>query len=241
MLRKSVVAALAALLVLGVAVAYAQSGTVGNSTFEVDATIAPQKSGTKKKPKAGTFNLNMKGGTKDNQGQASTSKQLVITLPTEWVVNTKIWPKKARCKDKTTNDRADCPKASKVGKGHVTALGGGGSIVEEIDVKAYALKSGNLGLFIRADKPVRFALMLVGKIQRNKIVVNIPNNVQEPVAGIPTAIKNLRFSLKKTAKIKGKTRGILETKGCARNSWVVGVKNVYRDGSLSDSDKLACR
>jgi hypothetical protein len=227
-----------ALSIPGVAMA-----NIADSTLDVSMKLAPAKPGTKKKPRPVALTLGMAGGTKSGTGQASTSTRLDIQLPKGIAWNGKKWPKKARCSigdvamKKST---ATCPKGAIVGKGHVTALGGNGAIVEEIDVTAFVTEAGDLGLFLKADVPVALRAALNGKVTGQKISVAIPSNIQEPVPGVPTAIKSLRFTLSGKTKVDGKTRGIIESNAPAKR-WTLKLTNVMRDGSLTDSATVAAR
>ncbi len=241
MRKKTLAAALTGALALSlVGVAYAD---INNSTFELSKfSASPGKSGTSKSPKAVTLSLGVKGGTKDGQGQASTSKALKITLPKGLNWNGKAWAKGKRCSVSTANQkRSDsvCPKGSKIGSGHVdaTALG----TKEPIDVTAYVTSAGGLGLWLKASQPLPINEMLEGKIKGNVITVNIPGNIQEPVVGVPSAIETLSFKLNGKTKVKGKSRGVIESTSCSGGKWTLKFQNVMTDGSLSDSRSVNCK
>jgi hypothetical protein len=238
--KKTVAVALAGALALSMTgVAYAD---INNTTFDLSSfSASPAKSGTKKKPKPVTLKLGVKGGTKDGTGQPSTSTALKITLTKGLNWNGKSWPKNKRCSgSKATMQRSDsvCPKGSKVGSGHTDAVARGTK--EPIDVTAYVLTNGNLGLWLEADVPLSIRTMLEGKIKGNAITVNIPQTIQEPLPGVPSAIEALNFGLNGKTKVKGKTRGIIESTSCSKK-WSLKFQNVMTDGSLSDSASVACK
>jgi hypothetical protein len=233
--KKSLAVALAGVLALSLSsVAYAD---INDTTFDLTKfSASPAKSGTKKKPKAVKLSLGMAGGTKSGTGQPSTSKSLKITMSKGLHWNGKAWAKSKRCSVKVRSD-AKCPKGSKIGKGHVDAQ----ALVtkEAIDVTAYVLTNGNLGLWLEGT-PLPLNTMLEGKVKGRSISISIPFAVQEPAPGVPSSIKTLSFALNGKTKVKGKTRGIVESTSCSKN-WTLKFQNVMTDGTLSDSASVACK
>jgi hypothetical protein len=232
------------LAVSGVAVADHET-----TNLNVEFSTKSAKAGTKRAPRPVALTLEVQGGTTTGTGQPATSTQLNITLPRQFRWNGRVWPRSRRCNPQRANEaRSDsvCPRGSRVGSGHVTALGGGGAVVEEIDVTAYVTAGGDLGLFIEASQPVVFATMLVGEVNRGRVIqVDIPTNVQEPLMGVPTGIRNLRFTLNATTRVKGERRPLLESNGCKNRRWTLLFRNVYRHAggtaSKTDSDTARCR
>jgi hypothetical protein len=240
MRKKSLAAALTGALAISlVGVAYAD---INDTTFDLSQfSVSPSKSGTKKKPKPATLKLGVKGGTKSGTGQPSTSTALKITLSKGIKWNGDAWPKSKRCdakKAETARTDGVCPKGSKVGSGHVDAQGG--TVNEAIDPTAYVLTNGNLGLWLRGA-PLPLNVMLEGKVKGQVITIQIPINVQEPVTGVPTAIRTLSFGLNGKTKVKGKTRGVIETTACSGKKWTLKFENIMRDGKLSDSRSVGCK
>jgi uncharacterized low-complexity protein len=241
MRKKTLAATLTGALALSITgVAYAD---INNSTFDLTKfTASPAKSGTKKKPKAVKISLGVKGGTKDGTGQPSTSTALKITLPKGLNWNGKAWAKSKRCSvSKANKKKSDsvCPKGSKVGSGHVDAVALGTK--EPIDVTAYVTTGGGLGLWLRATQPLPINQMLDGKIKGRTINVAIPINIQEPVVGVPSAIETLSFGLNGKTKVKGKTRGVVESTSCSGGKWTLKFHNIVTDGKLSDSRSVSCK
>jgi uncharacterized low-complexity protein len=237
LMRKiTLAAALTGALALSIAgVANAQ---IANSTFDLTKFAAsPAKSGTKAKPKPVKLSLGVAGGTKDGQGQPSTSKALKITLPKGLNWNGEAWAKSKRC-SVNVRSNSDCPKGSKIGSGHVDAEASG--TPEAIDVTAYVLTNGNLGLWLRGT-PLTLDTMLQGKVKERTINVAIPLEVQQPIPGVASAIRTLSFSLNGTTKVKGKTRGVVESTACSGGKWTLKFVNVVTDGTLSDSRSASCK
>ena len=211
---------------------------INDTTFDLSQfSLSPAKSGTSKKPKPVTLKLGVKGGTKSGTGQPSTSTSLKITLPKGVKWNGKAWAKSKRC-SKGVNSNSSCPKGSKVGSGHVDAEALG--TPESIDVTAYVLTNGNLGLFL-VGSPLELNTMLEGKVKGNVITVAIPIQVQEPIPNVKSAIRTLSFSLNGKTKVKGKSRGVVESTGCSGGKWTLKFQNVMTDGKLSDSRSVSCK
>jgi hypothetical protein len=233
--------------ILGGALACALSLTLAGTALATESTMdaslkaSPAKAGTKKKPRRVALSLGIEGG--GPAGQPGTSTRIRVALPKGLAWNGKRWPSKARCSASEATARKTasvCPPGSKIGTGHVTAVAGDGRLVEEIDLTAFVTTGGNLGLFLDATTPVPLKVMLEGKVRGRTIDVAIPQNIQEPVPGVPTGIKSLRFALTGKAKIAGRSRGIVESTSCP-GKWTATVTNVLRDGSLTDKPATACR
>jgi hypothetical protein len=217
---------------------------LAQTTMDASLKLSPAKAGTSKKPKAVKLTLGIQGGTDSGTGQPDTSTRIKVQLPKGIKWNGKLWPKAKRCsasKATAQGSVSACPKGSKIGSGHVTALGGNGGVVEEIDLTAFVTTGGHLGLFLEATQPVPIATMLEGKVSGRTINVAIPFNIQEPVTGVPTGIRSLTFTVNGKTKVKGKTRGALESSGCSGRKWTSKVTNVLRTGTLTDSPSVACR
>ena len=252
MRRMHVIGAAATVLVVLVAAvaAYANS-TAENTTFDLSvAAKHPSKfgkrAGTAAKPKPLNLTLDMKGDTEPAGGSPSTSTDIVIQLPSTQKFFGKKWPRSKRCSPATIEEKEACPAGSKIGSGDVLASNKnettGQKLPEEIELTAFVLKSGGLGLFVEGTEPLQFAALLPGKISKKntKISVHIPDNVQEPLAGIPTGIEDLTFTLNGRIKSKGKTYGAISSVGCKNKKWKTVVTNIYRDGRKKDSDTVKC-
>ena len=125
----------------------------------------------------------------------------------------------------------------------MTASAGTGDLISEIDVRAYVTTSGDLGLWLTTATPLPINQMLVGKVNRGRTIrVAIPSNIQQPLIGVKSAIRVLRFSLDGTARVNGRTVGAVESTGCPTSKlWTLAFQSVYTHGSTTDSDTAACR
>jgi hypothetical protein len=238
--------ALAALLALILpSAAMAQAGTTADTLMNVDFSVKSKKAGTKKKGRPVSLTIAVEQSTRTGTGQPATSRQLKIALPKEFRWNGKLYPSSKRC-DPAAATRAKstsvCPKGSKIGSGHVTAVASGGNLTEELDVSVFVTTGADLGLFLDSapTAPVSIQTMLVGGVSGGRNVsINIPSEIQEPLTGVPSAIKQLRTTINGTVTRKGKKRGVIESFGCNR-AWTLSFTSVFRDGSLKDSDFARC-
>jgi hypothetical protein len=214
------------------------------TTMETSLGLAPAKAGTSKSPKRVTLKLGIEGGTQSGTGQPDTSTSIRVQLPRGIKWNGKAWPSSKRCSVSRANAQGSfsvCPKGSRIGSGHVTALGGNGSVVEEIDLDAFVTTGGNLGTFLTATQPLPINAMLEGRVSGQNINIAIPTNIQEPVTGVPTGIRTLNFTLNGKVKVKGKTRGVVESSACQGGKWTATITNVLRTGTLTDKPSVNCR
>jgi cytoskeletal protein CcmA (bactofilin family) len=217
---------------------------LAQTTMETSLGIAPAKAGTSKKPKPVSLRLGIEGGTQSGTGQPDTSTSIRVQLPKGIKWNGKAWPRSKRCSVSRANAEGSfsvCPKGSRIGSGHVTALGGNGSVVEEIDLDAFVTTGGNLGTFLTATQPLPINAMLEGRVSGQLINIAIPTNIQEPVTGVPTGIRTLNFTLNGKVKVKGKTRGVVESSACSGGKWTGTITNVLRTGTLTDKPSATCR
>jgi hypothetical protein len=217
---------------------------LAQTTMETSLRVTPSKAGTSKKTKPVSLSLGIEGSTQTGTGQPDTSTSIRVQLPKGIKWNGKLWPSSKRCSVSRANAQGSfsvCPKGSRIGSGHVTALGGNGSVVEEIDLDAFVTTGGGLGTFLTATQPLPIAAMLEGKVSGQTINIAIPPNIQEPVTGVPTGIRTLNFTLNGKTKVKGKTRGVLESSACSGGRWTAKITNVLRTGTLTDSPSSSCR
>jgi len=246
--RKTLVVALAAVLCLSLAAtALAQRGDPNNTTNKLTVKASPNKAGTKKKPKAVAFTLGITGGTKDGKSQPASSTSLNTVLPSGWKINSKIWPKSKSCdlkKMRAQKSPASCPKGSKVGSGISIAKAAGGAFVENLKVTAYSLTNGNIGFYL-VGKPVALNKTLEGKVVKGGrgLNVTIDPDVYQPAPNFYTGITKLEVKFNAKAKIKGKTRGAVETTKCPKSKkWNFTFQNILLGGGKIDNKtSIACR
>lgn len=217
---------------------------LAQTTLDASLRLSPSKAGTSKKPKPVNLTLGIEGGTQSGTGQPDTTTRLRVQLPKGIKWNGKLWPRAKRCSVARANAQGSpsvCPGGSRIGGGHVTALGGNGTVVEEIDLTAFVTTGGGLGLFLEATQPLPINAMLEGKVRDRTIDVAIPANIQEPITGVPTGIRTLTFTINGKTTVERKTRGALESTACSGGRWTAKVIDTLRSGTLTDSPSVACR
>jgi hypothetical protein len=223
------------------------------STLDVSFTPGAQKAGTAKAPRGNSLTIGIKGGTTTGTGQPATTTDVNIGFPRQWRLNSERWPRRSRCSVQRANQQKSssvCPRGSRIGGGSTTVQGGASDtssgVIRTLNIKAFVTTTGDIGLFVKnkAGEVPTVNEMIVGSTSRQRrINVKISENLQEPVQGVPTGIRDLTFTLRGTARINGKTRSIVETTGCpARNRWSFNLTDIYRGGARkSDSDTARCR
>ena len=77
--------------------------------------------------------------------------------------------------------------------------------------------------------PLSLNVMLEGKVKGN-VIIAIPPQIQEPLPNVPSAIETLSFGLNGKTKVKGKTRGVVESTACSGGKWTLKFQNVMTDG-----------
>ena len=243
MRRLILVSALAGLLALP-GVAMGQAGTTADTLMNVDFSVKSNKAGTRNRGRPVSLTIGVDQSTRTGTGQPATSRQLRIALPREFRWNGKLYPRSRRCDPAAANRARStraCPRGSRIGSGHVTAIASGGNFVEEIDVSVFVTTGADLGLFLNALQPIPIQTMLVGSVSGGRnISINIPTTIQEPLTGVPSAIRQLRTTINGTVTRQGRRRGVIESFGCNR-AWTLSFTSVFRDGSLKDSDFARCR
>jgi hypothetical protein len=243
--RKAITGALVGAVCLSVS-AVALAETADQTTNNLTIGVSPTKAGTKKKPKAVAYNLQIAGGTKNGGKQPGVSTSLNTILPKDFKINSKIWPKKLRCNLATMRAQKSpnsCPKGSKVGSGISIAKANGGAFTETLKVSAYALTNGNVGFYL-LGKPVPLNATLEGKVVNNAHQLNvvIPKEVGEPAPGFLTGITKLQVKFNAKAKTSKRTIGAVETTGCTGGKWKFTFENIIRGGGkVKATDTVSCK
>lgn len=207
-MRKFVIFGLAAAALLAVtAVAVAQY-TLPKTVLT--AKVTPTNAGTKKKPKNGTINMAFTVNKESN----STADQIVFLLPK----NTKVSGKGFRyCPaTKINNDGVQsCPKGSKVGSGTATALVGPKQTQFNFKITIFAASKTEISMLLEGNITTALtgAIGQAGGDFGQKITVDIPPQVQQPVPGLYANITSVAAKLgpatgKVTKKVHGKKKTV---------------------------------
>jgi hypothetical protein len=244
-MRKPVVAALIGALTLTgavTAIAVPPSQTTTDTQFRPGTT----RDGTNKKPRINSFRLKNDQGTSTGSGQPATTAAITLVTPAGWTVNSEIWPRRSRCDIDEVNQAGSdsgCPRGARIGSGVVNLLAGDGAIKEVADLRAWVTRTGDIMIFLdsRPGQPVELnAAVLCNVSRRSRAKCLIPETLQRP-AGVPSAIDDLTLRLVGTARIRGKRRGILESRRC-RRAFVFAFIVEFDDGTtVRDTDRIRCR
>jgi hypothetical protein len=224
-LRKSLVAALAALTALVMAtVAFAQNPA---PTIDVTVTASPTKAGTKASPKSEKINLTII----NNKESKTSASKIEITFPKTLKLSTKGL--KSCSVSKLDNEgKAACPTAAKAGVGTAEALVNPASANPaplKFNVTAYVAGTNLLAFYLEqqgTDSGVQQALP--AKITKagsgQKLTINIPKNLQQPAPGVYSALQNIKNSLG----LKSGKNALVKSIGCPKaREHQIGVKISY--------------
>jgi hypothetical protein len=218
-LRKYLIAALAAVLSLGLAaVAIGQNGDVSATT-----SVSPSKAGTKKKPRAAKVTTFVK-----NNVPNTTASKIEIDFPKNVKISGKGLTKCAVSEFSKPGGKANCPSKSKAGSGVANAVVGPDRTPLVFDVSAY-VGGNNLVIFYIEQRGGTVTKALQGKISsasgkfKQKLVITIPPDLQQPAPGLYAALVDLKSTISNK---KGKN-SLVSTLGCTKKKHVFGAKLTF--------------
>jgi hypothetical protein len=218
-------AAVTALCVVGIAQAV-------TPTTAMKASVSPTKKGTKSKPK--NVKLNVELITQPTPGEpAFATRSTVVHFDKNLKFGSKYL--KSCSSSQVQADDTKCPKGSKVGSGSATgsALG----LTENLTVTAYNGPGGNkLELLVDGQSPLQIHSVIEGKLQKDtglygqKLVVAIPDNLQQPAPGAYATLTDFKTSVKGTG---SKKRPFVGLAGCTKKALNFKSDFVFTDGTTS--------
>jgi len=218
-LRKYLIAAIAALASIALAsVAVAQSGDVSATT-----TVSPSKAGTKKKPKAAKVTTFVK-----NNVPNTTASKIEIDFPKTVKISGKGLTKCALAEFSKPGGKANCPAKSKAGSGVSNAVVGPERTPLVFNVTAY-VGGNNLVIFYIEQQGGSVTKALEGKISRasgkfkQKLVITIPPDLQQPAPGLYAALTDL----KSTLSLKKGKNSLISVNDCAKKKHTFGTKLTF--------------
>ncbi len=224
-MRKSPLVALGltAALAAGGSVAVAQDTDPGHT---LQVTISPAKAGKKKKKKPVTVGLNIS----NNVGAGTTASEIVVKFPKTIKINTKNFPKCTLAQIEE-NGADNCNPKSRLGTGTAGAVVNPGAANDgdpttnpsELAFKNTFFVGGSKSLSIfleqtNGDRAIR--RLLEAKIGNaggkfgQQLVIDIPEDLQQPAPGVFSALTDIETKLKGTAGKGKKKHGIFESTGC---------------------------
>jgi hypothetical protein len=224
-------------------VAAAAIGAVGVAQAVTPATsiktsVSPTKHGTKKKPRNVKLNVELITQPGPNDGPFATKTTVV-----HFDKNLKLGGKylKACSADKVRSNNTACPKGSKVGSGSATGVALG--LTENLTVTAYNGPRGNkLELLVDGTAPLAIHEVIEGKLQSDKgkfgqkLVVAIPDTLQQPAPGAFATLTDFKTSVKGTG---SKKRPYVGLTGCTKKKLNFQADFVFTDGSTSTASTTA--
>lgn len=244
-MRKILIAAIAALTALTVAtVAYAQ---LPAPTLDVTAKVAPSKAGTKKKPKSERVDLTIV----NNKDSETSASQIEIRFPKTLVLSTKGL-KTCSVAKLNSQGKASCPVASLAGTGSADAVlnphSNPGPL--KFNVTTFVAGTNQLAFFLEQQNddgtinesgvaqalPAKISAIKGNKVFGQKLVIKIPENLQQPVPGAYSALDKIKNSLA----LKSGKNMLIKSIGCPKSrEHVIGVKVTYVPNPQAPASKTA--
>ena len=228
-MRKLTLAAVAAVVALCAVVGIAQAVSPATS---MKASVSPSKKGTTKKPK--NVKLNVELITTPSAGDAPfATKSTVVHFDKNLKFGAKYL--KSCSSSQVQGDDTKCPKGSKVGTGSAQGVALG--LTENLTVTAYNGPGGNkLELLVDGQSPLQIHAVIEGKLQKDsglygqKLVVAIPETLQQPAPGAYATLTDFKTSVKGTG---SKKRPYVGLAGCTKKTLNFKSDFVFTDGSQS--------
>jgi hypothetical protein len=204
------------------AIAFAVLGTTGtawavNADQTMTVKVSPTKAGTKKKP--ANVKLTVETDTKPLDSTPFANRLVTIHFDKNLVFS----PKKFKtCSAQTVQaNESQCPKGSKVGSG--TGVGTAIGVTSNLTVSAFNGPNGKFLLHITAPGPPQVDGVIQASLKKdtgkygNKLVLPVPDNLQQPVPGVFAVL--LKF--------------VTTTKGTSKGVPYVGLAGCPASGKLS--------
>jgi hypothetical protein len=217
-LRKYLIAAFAVLTCLALAsVAIAQNADVTATT-----KVSPSKAGTKKKPKNAKVTTFVKNNVPD-----TTAAKIEIDFPSTVKISGKGL---TQCKLSAiqAGGKSACPSKSKAGTGIAHAVVGPQRVPLNFNVTAF-VGGNNLVIFYIEQQGGTVTKALEGKISsasgkyKQKLVITIPADLQQPAPGLYAALVDLQSSLQ----LKKGKHYLVSTTGCKKKKHQFGAKLTF--------------
>jgi hypothetical protein len=225
-LRKTIALASAGALILSLGAAGLAQAV--NSKQTVGVKLAQSHAGTAAKPKSvGALTVDMKVAL-DASDPSFATRSAVIHFDKNLVFNTAKFPS---CTEAQVRSGAGCAKA-KVGSGAASGLALGQQ--EKLAVTAYnGPKGKTILLHVAGTQPLDINTVIVGQLKPDsgaygrKLVVSIPANLQQPLAGVYATLTSF------LTKVGGSSKGTpyVALKGCPGGKLHFKGDFVFTDGS----------
>jgi len=212
-LRKTLIAAVAALLSLGLAaLAFGQADGPG---AEVTVSISPKNAGTSKKPKPAKLNLKLV-----NEDSSQTADSIEVFVAKNFKAST-TGLKKCSAAKLEANGTDACPAASRIGRGTADAIAGVNTASPtslKFNITAFVIGTNQLGFYLE-QQGGEIRVLSKGKFKRASgrygqvLDIDIPQLAREFPPGVYNGLVGLETSLYK----KIGNRSLFKTTGCPSN------------------------
>ena len=227
-MRKSLIAALAALTALALAaVAIAQTPP----SVEVTAKVSPSKAGTKKRPKSERIDLLIQ----NNKESKTSASKIEIRIPKSLTMSTKGL-KTCSVAKLNSQGKIACPKAAKAGVGTAEALLNASSdnpAPLNFNVTTYVAGKNKLAFYLEQQGtdsgvqqalPAKITRFRGSKAYGQRLTIAIPENLQQPAPGVYSALVEIKNSLG----LRSGKNALVKSIGCPRaREHQIGVKITY--------------
>jgi hypothetical protein len=195
-MRKVALLATTAIAALGVT----STAWAVNADQTISVKLKPTKAGTKKKP--ANVKITVQTDTKPLDATPFATSLAVIHFDKNLVFN----PKKFKsCSAQTIQaDESTCPKGSKVGGG--TSIGSAIGQTSHLKVTAFNGPKGKFMLHVTASTPLQIDGVIQATLKKDtgkfgyKLMVPIPDNLQQPVPGVFATLQQFITSTSGTSK-----------------------------------------
>ena len=258
-MRKVILVGLSAVVALAVAaVALAQYNVPPQVVLT--GKVTPTSGGNKKSPK----NASASASFTVNKESRSTVKTFTFFFPKNIVLSGKGF--RYCTADAIDNNGPDsCPKGSQVGSGTATALLGATQTPLNFQIKIFAASKNEVSMFLSGASAVpalRGIISAAGGKYNQKMTVEVPDQVQQPVKGVYSYLTSVsaklgpaKSTIKVTKKVKGKKKKVKKNvfftslTGCpAEKAHHIGVRldlaanpDPPVEGSITVDDTDACK
>lgn len=247
MRKLAVIGVTAAALLTTSSAAFAQA-----TSYDISASTSPAAAGSKKKPVSTSLSLTVNAtGT----ARPTTATAFNVTFA-GMQTNTTGLKTCTVAQINAAQGDTGCNKAAKIGSGYVKNLVGPASdpndtsIACNLSVTLYNGGGGKVSVYLKGNPTLTVAggncvigisQALDGRFTTNSKGVSlgfsIPANLQHPIGGLNQGISAIQTTIdKKTVKVKGKKRGLLEAVGgCTGGSRAVTLELTQEAGGVGTS------
>ena len=214
-MRKTLIAALAALTSLAVAPAVVAQTAQEGPGAEVTVSISPTDAGTKTKPKPVKLNLKLV-----NEDSSQTADSIKVFVGKNLKAST-TGLKKCSATKLEANGKSACPRASRIGRGSADAIAGVNTASPaslKFNITAFVIGTNQLGFYLE-QQGGEIRVLSKGKFKRSSglygsvLDIDIPQLAREFPSGVYNGLVGFETSLYK----KVGSRSLFKTNGCPSN------------------------